>query len=135
MLADHAAVADGKLFISGAGWTQIGPQPSPFALALIIEVPWSEANRRHKWSLVLQGEDGLSVHLPAPGGETPVAIEGEFEVGRPPGLREGGPLEMPLAVNVGPLPLEPGRRYQWRLFVNNDTREYWVRGFTVRPSS
>ena len=31
-----------------------------------------------------------------------------FEVGRPPGLKPGTPLDFPVAVNSGPLPLGPG---------------------------
>lgn len=39
MLADHAEVAEGKLFINGGGWTVTGPGPIPFGIALFIEVP------------------------------------------------------------------------------------------------
>ena len=40
MLADYAAAADGKLTIVGGGWTVTGPQPVPFAIAILVEVPW-----------------------------------------------------------------------------------------------
>jgi len=29
MLADYAQIADGKLFISGGGWSICGPGPTP----------------------------------------------------------------------------------------------------------
>ena len=38
MLADHAQVADGKLFISGGGWSYSGPGHTPCAVAVIFHV-------------------------------------------------------------------------------------------------
>ena len=29
LLCDHATVAEGKLYINGAGWSVTGPEPSP----------------------------------------------------------------------------------------------------------
>ena len=60
-----------------------------------------------------------------------VAFGGEFEVGRPPGLKPGTPLDFPVAVNSTPLPLEPGR-YEWRLTIDGASREDWTMPFTVR---
>ena len=40
MLARSAEVQAGMLYMLGTGWTEIGPAPSPFAIAGIIEVPW-----------------------------------------------------------------------------------------------
>lgn len=42
MLAHAAEVQAGMLYMLGTGWTEIGPAPSPFAIAGIIEVPWDE---------------------------------------------------------------------------------------------
>ena len=64
-------------------------------------------------------------------GEQAVAFGGEFEVGRPPGLKPGTPLDFPVAVNSTPLPLEPGR-YEWRLTIDGTSREDWTLPFTVR---
>jgi len=58
-------------------------------------------------------------------------LASEFEVGRPPGLKPGTPLDFPVAVNSTPLPLEPGR-YEWRLTIDGATREDWTMPFTVR---
>ena len=60
-----------------------------------------------------------------------VAFGGEFEVGRPPGLKPGTPLDFPVAVNSTPLPLEPGR-YEWRLTIDGASHEDWTVPFTVR---
>ena len=47
MLADHAQIADGKLFVSGGGWTWI-TAGSPFGIALLMEVPWDRLNEKHR---------------------------------------------------------------------------------------
>src|SRR5712692_6126152 len=53
LLADAAQAVNGKLYILGGGWSVTGPAPSPSAIALKIEVPWDEANTRHKLTLDL----------------------------------------------------------------------------------
>ena len=50
----------------------------------------------------------------------------------PPGIKPGTPLELPLAVNSGPLPLEPGSRYEWRLSINGEGDDDWRLAFSVR---
>jgi hypothetical protein len=136
LLADYAIVADGKLVIVGGGWSVIGPQPVPFAIALKIEVPWDQANTKHKMRLELVDADGDPVLVPTDGGiEQQLAIEGEFETGRPPGLKPGTPLDVMLAVNVPPQPIAAGSRYEWRLSLDGHTDEDWHLGFTTRPDA
>ena len=61
MLADSAQVADGKLFyILGGGWSITGP-PAPSAIALLVEVPWDQTNRRLEWRFELVDSDGYPV--------------------------------------------------------------------------
>ncbi|MER7762204.1 hypothetical protein [Streptomyces sp. NPDC097619] len=132
MLCDHAQVAEGKLFISGGGWSVTGPMPSPSAVALKIEVPWNQANTPIKFVLELVDQDGKAVQQQGPLGLQPLRIEGQVEVGRPPGLAPGTPLDVPLAIGVGPLPLMPGKRYTWRLTLDGQTEEGWQLSFSVR---
>ena len=132
LLADFAQVVQGKLYIMGGGWSVTGPQPQPSAVALKIEVPWTQTNRRHEFKLELLDADGRAVVLPGPEGEKPVIMAGQFEVGRPPGVSPGTPIDMPLALTMGPLPLMGGR-YLWKLSINNATKEEWEAAFTVRP--
>ena len=47
LLADFAQVADGKLTVVGGGWSLTGPEPTPFGIAILVHVPWDQANRRH----------------------------------------------------------------------------------------
>ena len=100
MLADAAQVSDGKLYILGGGWSVTGP-PTPSAIALLVEVPWDQTNRRLEWRLELVDCDGYPVMTPdGEGGENPIVMGGEFEVGRPPGTPHGSPIGLPLALNL-----------------------------------
>lgn len=133
LLADSAQTAENKLYVLGGGWDVIGPAPSPFAIAMLIQVPWDQSNRRHDWTLELVDADGAPVLLPTPmGGEEPVALNGQFEVGRPPGVAPGSWLAVPVAIMFAPLPLEAGGRYEWRLTVAGETDEDWRLPFSVR---
>jgi Family of unknown function (DUF6941) len=134
LLADYATVSDGKLTVVGGGWSLIGPELAPFGIAILVHVPWDQANRRHVLRLELLDADGAPVFVETEEGDEPVVFfdDVEFEVGRPAGLKPGTALEFPLAVNSGPLPLEPGRRYEWRLSVDGSTDDDWRLPFTVR---
>lgn len=134
LLADAAQAVQGKLYILGGGWSITGPDPIPSAIALKIEVPWTATNRKHRLQLKLLDADGQPVRVPTQAGEHSVELDGDFEVGRPTGIPEGSPLDVVLAINIGPLPLQPDRRYEWKCFINGDTNEDWRVGFYTRPA-
>lgn len=131
LLADFAQVADGKLYISGGGWNFVGPKVGPTALAALIQVPWDEANKKHRWKIELVDADGKPALA---GDQKPISVAGEFEVGRPPGHPHGTPLNVPIAVNMGRLPLTSGRRYVWILHVDDRTEVHWRAAFNVRAA-
>ena len=108
LLCDAAQVSDGKLFILGGGWSMTGPDPVPSAVALKIDVDWHEAEASHHWELFLEDADGQPVLMETPEGTQPVEVRGEFTVSQPQGIPEGSPIDVALAVNLGPLPLAPG---------------------------
>jgi hypothetical protein len=135
LLADFAEAVNGKLYIMGGGWSMTGPEPTPSAIAMKIDVPWDEANKKHRLRLELVDADNTPVRVPTPTGDRAVEIESDFEIGRPPGLKPGTPLDMPLAVNVGPLPLKPDTRFVWRISIDGRTDEDWQVSFTTRPAS
>lgn len=135
LLADFAQVADGKLTVVGGGWSVTGPEPTPFAIAILVQVPWDQANVRHTLRLELLDADGNAVTMETDDGdEEPILFFDDlvFEVGRPPGLKPGTPLDFPVAVNSGPLPLPAGRRYEWRLSIDGRSDEDWRLPFTTR---
>ena len=53
-------------------------------------------------------------------------------MGRPPGVKPGTSIDVPLAITVGPLPLPPGGRYEWRLSINEESHEDWRLPFSTR---
>ena len=132
MLADYAQVADGKLTIVGGGWSVTGPMQVPFAIAILFEVPWDQGNVKQRFRLDLVDTDGHVVFVETEDGEEPLVIEGEFEAGRPPGLKAGTPLEVPIAINLPGPPVPPGGRYEWRLSVNGEGSVDWRLPFSTR---
>ncbi len=133
LLCDAAQVADGKLYVLGAGWSMTGPDPVPSAVALKIDVGWHEAERVHHWELFLEDADGQPVLVDTPEGARPVEVRGEFTVGRPVGVPEGSPIDVALAVNLGPLPLPTGSRFNWKLAIDGESHPDWSLAFTTRP--
>lgn len=117
LLCDFAEELNGKLYVMGGGWSRLTMR-SPAAnisLAVRIEVPWDLANISHKLKAHLVTADGQQVMFE----NQPVQVEGEFEVGRPPGTTRGTPLVSTFALRFDGLPFEAGR-YEWRLDVDGE---------------
>lgn len=133
ILADAAQVAEGKLYVMGGGWNVTGPDPVPFAIGGIIEVPWSETNKKHTFRFELIDLDGNAVMAETPEGAQPVAINGGFELGRPPGVRAGSFLPWPFAISGGPMPLPPASHFEWRFSIDGNAHEDWKLAFSTQP--
>jgi hypothetical protein len=133
LLADAAQAIDNKLYVLGGGWSITGPDATPSALAIALKVPWDEANEPHELRIELVDSDGAPILVTAPEGERPLVIESQFEVGRPPGLRPGTPIDLALAINLGPVALAPGGRYEWRLTIDGHAEAHWHAAFSTRP--
>lgn len=100
VLANHAEAVNGLLYIAGGCWTihwrqtPSEGQPPPishFGIALAVLIPWTQTNRRHHLTLRIEPEDG---------GEPLVSVDGDLEVGRPPGVSPGSDQRAVLAVNA-----------------------------------
>lgn len=114
LLCDSAQSIGGKLYILGGGWSilrMIEPRAG-MALAVKLAIPWSRANERLPIEAVLITDQGEGVEQDG----QPVRAEGELEVGRPPGLRPGTPLDATFALNFQGLELAAGG-YVWELRV------------------
>ena len=134
LLADAAQAIENKLYVLGGGWSITGPDPTPSAIAIVLKVPWDEANARHDLRIELIDADGRPILVGSPEDQgKPVVIESQFEVGRPPGLRPGTPIDLAFAVNISPLPLPPGGRYEWRLTIDGHSEAHWHAAFSTRP--
>lgn len=116
LLADAVQDAGGKLYILGGGWSvRRGTGPFTMALAIKLEIPWTQANVRHRVLAELLTQDGA----PARTGGQPIRIEGQIEVGRPPGIPAGTALDAPMALTINGIELEPGG-YRWQLSVDEE---------------
>lgn len=135
MLADHAEVAEGKLFINGGGWTVIGPQACPFAIVMTIEMPSSSWGVQHtvRWELI--DDQGNPVIIDTPQGMQPFVLQGVFGAMPGPEMIGGAPVSVPLAINMGPTPIPPGGRYEFRLELDGERHEDWRLGFNTRPDA
>src|SRR5680860_489523 len=104
MLCDWAEVVQGKLYIQGSGWSRIlANQPVQMAIAMMTRVPYDQTNRQHRVDLKLQTEDGQSYPT-----EAPIAFDFMFELGRPPGMKQGQEQILPFAAKLGGLTFVTG---------------------------
>lgn len=134
LLADSAQVADGKLFILGGGWSVTGPDPTPSAVAIKVGVDSHEFNVSHHWELFLEDADGQPVRFETPEGSQIIEVRGDFSATAPEDVPVGTPVDVPIAVNFGPIPLSDGARYTWRMMVDGETLPGGLVSFTTRPA-
>ncbi len=133
MLGDFARVSEGKLDLLGAGWKLTGPEPSTFGVGIVLEAAPGEFGRTHTLVLELVDEDGQLV--PIPGAEDPLfRLEGEIQIVPPPGQPPALPVVMPLGFNAANVPLPAGRRLEFRLWLDRETKESWTLAFWTRPA-
>lgn len=130
LLADFVQVSEGKMTAVGIGWTFTGPGRCSFGVGALIDVAWTEADRPHTFVLQLLDEDGHPVLDPA---GRPVAVEGTFDVGRPPGHPHGAEFIAPLAMNFAGLDLPASTRFVWVLSIDGRTESGWSAPFSTRP--
>jgi hypothetical protein len=131
VLGDFARVAEGKLDILGAGWKLTGPGPATFGVGLIIETFPGEFGASHKLVLELVDEDGQLVQTPEED-EPLLRLEGDVEVIPPPGHPPALPLVLPIGFNAANIPLPAGRRLEFRLWIDKETKESWTLPFWTR---
>ncbi len=134
ILADHAQVADGKLFISGGGWALCGPGPAPCSVAVLFHVPWQETEQKINFTLRLDDEDGRAVQQPGAQGMVPVQVNGHFEAHRGPSMTPGTEVNVPMSFNIV-LQLDPGQRFTWVLEVDGYTDDSWRLAFATREAA
>ncbi len=135
LLADSAQVADGKLYVLGGGWSVTGPEPTPSAVAMKVSVDSHEFNQPHHWELFIEDADGQPVHFATPEGPQTIEVRGDFSATAPDDVPVGTPVDVPIAVNFGPIPLNAGSRYTWRMVIDGETLPGALVSFTTRPPS
>lgn len=100
ILADAAEVVNNKLYIIGGGWENLTvnsplPHLHPCAIAAAFRVPWNETNQQHSIEIAIDNQDGKEL----------LKVEGQIEVGRPPGIPLGSAQRVQMAIKLG-LPIE-----------------------------
>jgi hypothetical protein len=128
-LARFAKVADGLVDMMGGGINQMPPQPGVLFIAGTITMPWEAAGIQHELRLDLLDDDGNLV----PGEAQELPITGQFNVAPMPGLPKGSHLMLPLVIPVQFPSLKEGSRYEWRLWIDEETHEDWRLGFQTQP--
>ena len=107
LVADRAEAVNGKLYLMGGGWDRITlpqyPGPANFDVALGVLVGYTETNVRHDFALTMEDDDNQVVLGP---------VSGQFELGRPPGIKPAQDQRFMVAVR-GPFPLPGPGCYHW----------------------
>ena len=117
LLCDAAQAVEGKLYVLGGGWSQMvynPDEPTDMAPAIKLSVPWDQANRPVNVRAALYDEDRRPMVL----GDNPVELGGQLEVGRPPGMKHGTPLDAHFVLDFKGLFLQPGG-YVWEFEVDD----------------
>ncbi len=116
LLCDAAQVSNGKLFVLGGGWNMVQAEtPANIALAILFAVPWDQTNKQIAMEAKLMSADGEPVAI---NGQT-VEAQGQFEVGRPPGIKPGTDMNAPLAIPFNGVAL-PAGGYRWEIWVDGE---------------
>ncbi|HEY7201575.1 MAG TPA: hypothetical protein VIC57_15245 [Candidatus Dormibacteraeota bacterium] len=107
LVADRAEAMNGKLYLMGGGWDRITlpqfPGAASFDVALGVLIGYGETNMRHEFQLTLEDDDNQVVLGP---------VTGQFELGRPPGIKPAQAQRFMVAVR-GPFPLQAPGCYHW----------------------
>lgn len=119
LLCDAAESVNGKLYILGAGWSQmLADSPTNMSLAVKLLIPWNRANETLTLRASLVDEDSDE---PVDLGGGPLMAEGNLEMGRPAGLRRGTPLDASFVLNFPGVSLSQGG-YVWKVEVGGIER-------------
>lgn len=130
LLANHAEVQNGLLYVSGAGWSDMFRSPpdlegqiapNHFGIGASISVPWDETNQPHH----------LTISILREGDNSELArVETDIEVGRPPGLPAGTDQRAVFGIGADIVFSEQGL-YRLVAEMNQDTRSvsFRVRDF------
>jgi hypothetical protein len=123
LLCDHASVREGLLFVVGGGITRIRRASYPshlgIGLAAVLELDPFEAERDHRFQLVIVGEDGDEVGR----------VEADIRVGTSEAVKPGENVQVPLAVDMYTTRLPESGAFELRLYVDGEHRrtlQFWA---------
>ena len=94
LLADHADIAGGKLYVNGGGWDRYAlaqvPGPVRLAIAIGFRIGWEETNNPVPVVMIVEDEDGQQM----------LRIDARVNVGRPAQLPAGSSQLAQVAANA-----------------------------------
>jgi hypothetical protein len=126
--ADHAAAADGKLYVNGGYWNKLQfpayPATLPvMAIAAVLLVPFRAYHQDHRFRLGMVDSDETDMGL---------SVEGSFRVGADPDMRVGDPTMIPLAIPISGLGLPKPGDYSFTLSLDgSEVARYTVRAVQI----
>jgi hypothetical protein len=118
LVADGAQAIGGKLYVLGGGWSHLllpaipGGPPVPFAIAIAMNVPWTQTNRDFNFALDIRDADGQRI------GDGPLA-QGQFQQGRPPGLRPGTSQRVMITITPS-IEFPAAGRYSFHVLLDDE---------------
>jgi hypothetical protein len=125
LLGDFAQAVNGKLTVVGAGWNIWNapeyPSVVPFGLGIGILVPWTETNRQHAFSFVIKGSEGPDL----------ATGDGNFEVGRQPGIPAGMTQRVVIGVS-GQVRIEGAGTYEIHVSCAGDKKKVIFEALAMR---
>lgn len=128
ILANHAETAEGRLYLSGGGFSVVpfppgtqAPWQISLGLAIIVNVDWNETNQQRTMVLDLVDEDDQPV--PLGDGSASMHAELPFNVGRAAGAFEGDEQTIIFALNFAALPLAKLGKFNFRIQVAGEVVE------------
>lgn len=130
IIAQSVEGAQGRVSALGMGWQVRTPEPTPWAILLILRASRDLIGTEHVAHISLEREDGSPVD---DGLAELLSIELQFT---PEGRTEDGlisPVVRGFGFNLLPIPLEPGVEYRFRLWVDGETHDHWIASFRTTP--
>ncbi len=114
VLCDWAEVVGGKLYLQGGGWATIAAAAATqTAVAVLIDIPYTQTNRQHDGVMALYNQD----NQPYPP-QQPFRIEFQLEAGRPPGMLVGQNQTACVAFKLNNVPFTRGA-YRYELLIDD----------------
>ena len=116
LIADHADIAAGKLYLAGGGWDQTYAQSIParvqMGIAVGVRVGWDETNTQIPVQVIIEDDDANQM----------VRVDGGVQVGRPAGLPAGAAQLAQVAMNL-PVALPAFGGYRLRVTAGSGAGE------------
>ena len=131
MVADAVQVAQGKLFVLGGGWNTLMVRDFPakhpvMAVAVLVTVPWSWADRPITIELDLEDGDGHRL-FPSP-------IRQRLTVAKPAGMPQGSDIVVPRSFTISNLVFRQAGGYSFIVSVDGQVAERIRFRVLQRPS-